>query len=406
MPTVTRLLDDIAEVGRDPGTGGYTRLAYDGPELVLREWFVGEAVRRGLDCQADRNGNLWAWQGDPDADGPGVVSGSHLDSVVDGGAYDGPLGVTSAFAALDLLSERGVRPARPFGIVAFADEEGARFGIACAGSRLLTGVLAPERARTLRDRGGTSMAEAMRAAGHDPSGIGRDDEALHRIGSYVELHIEQGRGLVDVGAPVGVGTAIWPHGRWRLTFTGAADHAGTTRMEDRRDPMLTYAMTALAANKQARLRGARATFGRLEVTPNGTNAIPSQVKAWLDARAADQATLDALVADVHRQAGERAGRDGTTLAVEAESLSPLVELPADLRDRIGRLLGDAPQLPTGAGHDAGILATAGVPAAMLFVRNPTGVSHAPAEHADDADCIAGVGALARVLADLLASPAP
>ena len=343
--------------------------------------------------------------------------GSHLDSVPDGGAYDGPLGVVSAFAALDLVrAQRGddVRPVRPLAVVAFADEEGARFGVACAGSRLMTGALDPDRARALTDADGCTLADAMRAAGHDPDRLGRDDEALACMGSFVELHVEQGRHLVDVGAPVGVATAIWPHGRYRFTFTGEANHAGTTRLEDRRDPMLTYAETVLAARKRARVAGARVTFGRVEVEPNGTNAIPSTVRAWLDARAADDATLVELVEGIERAAHERAGRDGTSLDMTTESVSPVVAFDPTLSERVAargrgaasaasadRASARVPALPTQAGHDAGVLA-AHVPAAMLFVRNPTGVSHSPAEHADEADCVAGVEALARVVAAELA----
>jgi N-carbamoyl-L-amino-acid hydrolase len=167
-------------------------------------------------------------------------------------------------------------------------------------------------------------------------------------------------------------------------------------MEDRHDPMLTFAMTALAANKQARLAGQRATFGRVEVQPNGTNAVPSAVTAWLDARADTVEHLDALLADVERQAQERAGRDGTSLTVTAESVSPEVRFDTDLTGRIADPHG-WPVIPTMAGHDAGVLSAAGIPTAMLFVRNPTGVSHSPDEHADAADCLAGVEALADTL---------
>jgi N-carbamoyl-L-amino-acid hydrolase len=233
----------------------------------------------------------------------------------------------------------------------------------------------------------------------DPAGLGADPARLAGIGHAVELHIEQGRALAELDAAVGVASAIWPHGRWRFDFTGTGNHAGTTRMADRRDPMLTYAYTVLAANKEARLRGAHATVGRVHAVPNATNAIPSAVNGWLDARAADAESLDALVAAVAGKARDRAGRDGTTVAVTAESVSPVTEFHSGLRDRIAAILGGAPILPTGAGHDAGVLA-AFVPTAMLFVRNPTGTSHAPAEHATEADCTAGVTALADVLEEL------
>jgi len=393
----------LLPLGYHPASGGYRRFAWNNADLACRAWFTAQAADRGLTVRTDRNGNQWAWWGES-LPGKALAIGSHLDSVPDGGAYDGPLGVVSSFAALDLLRAAGWQPDRPIAIANFADEEGARFGVACAGSRLLTGQLAPEQARALRDENGVTMAAAMEAAGRNPEAIGADEDLLDRIGQYVELHIEQGRALVDLDRSIGVATAIWPHGRWRFDFGGEANHAGTTRLEDRRDPMLTYAYTALAARKKAAAHGALATFGRILVEPNGTNAIPSKVSAWLDGRAPDEATLSALLADLREAAQERAGRDGATLSVVNESLTPIVEFDHALRDRLAKTLDEAPVLPTGAGHDAGILA-ARIPTAMLFVRNPTGVSHSPAEHAEMADCRAGVHALARTVAELAGAPA-
>jgi N-carbamoyl-L-amino-acid hydrolase len=319
-----------------------------------------------------------------------VLTGSHLDSVLDGGAYDGPLGVVSALAAIDELRGRGVVPGRSVGVSVFVEEEGSRFGLACLGSRLAAGALPWDRARVLRDRDGVAFEEVVEGGG---PGL------LDGVGVFVELHVEQGRDLVDRGAAIGVASEIWPHGRFRFDFEGEANHAGSTRMEDRADPMLTYAMTALAANKQARLAGERATFGRVEVTPNGTNAVPSQVLAWLDARCSSEAALDELVETITRQATERAGRDRTSVSVTAESVSGAVVFDAGLARRIAadHENGDWPVIPTAAGHDAGILSAQGIPTAMLFVRNPTGVSHSPAESASMPDCLAGVHALAETL---------
>ena len=387
----------LAPIGRDPG-GGYLRYSWSAADLAAREWFVEEALDRDLTVETDRNGNLWAWLGSP-SDGDAVVTGSHLDSVPHGGAYDGPLGVVSALLAVDVLRERGLRPRRPLGIVVFTEEEGARFGVPCLGSRLLTGAYDPARALDLRDQDGVRLADAMAAAGIEPLDVGPDPALLGRLGAFVELHVEQGRALADVGRPVGVATAIWPHGRWRVTVTGEGNHAGTTAMADRHDPMLTVAYAVLAANKEARLRGGRATVGRMAVEPNATNAIPARVTAWLDARAADESTLDDLVAAFGKRIDERALRDGTAAAVTAESLTPVVNFDDALRARLVRLLDNAPVLPTGAGHDAGVLAPH-VPTAMLFVRNPSGISHAPDEHASDADCALGIAALADVLAEL------
>ncbi|MFK4690304.1 N-carbamoyl-L-amino-acid hydrolase [Streptomyces pristinaespiralis] len=390
---------DLRPVGRDASTGGYRRYAWTGADADCRSWFRAQAEARGLAYETDRNGNQWAWLGDP-ARGDAVVTGSHLDSVPDGGAFDGPLGVVSSFAALDELRRRGAKFSRPLAVTNFGDEEGARFGLACVGSRLSAGQLTREKAYELRDADGISLPQAMEAAGYDPAAIGPDPERLSRIGAFVELHVEQGRALDLSGDAVGIASAIWPHGRWRFDFAGEANHAGTTRLADRRDPMLTYAQTVLAARREAELAGAVATFGKISVEPNGVNAIPSLVRGWLDSRAPDQATLDTVVAAVERAARERAERDGVDLSVVQESFTPVIEFEHALRDELNKILGGAvPVLGTGAGHDAGILSTS-VPTAMLFVRNPTGVSHSPAESAAEDDCVAGVLALADVLEGL------
>ncbi|MEV8553990.1 allantoate amidohydrolase [Streptomyces glaucescens] len=394
---------ELLPIGRSSASGGYRRYAWTGADTECRAWFRAQAEARGLRYEVDRNGNQWAWLGDPEA-GDAVVTGSHLDSVPDGGAFDGPLGVVSSFAALDELRAREADVGKPLGIVNFGDEEGARFGLACVGSRLAAGQLTPEQAHRLTDGDGITLPRAMEAAGHDPEAIGPDPGRLARIGAFVELHVEQGRALDLSGDAVGVASAIWPHGRWRFDFRGEANHAGTTRLADRRDPMLPYAETVLAARREARLAGAVATFGKIAVEPNGVNAIPSLVRGWLDSRAPDQDTLDTVVNGVEQAAREYAAAHGVDLGVVRESFTPVVEFDHALRDELARILGSdtdlkVPVLGTGAGHDAGILSGT-VPTAMLFVRNPTGVSHSPAEFAAEDDCVAGVLALADVLEGL------
>ena len=449
------LWDSLLPIGRDDSTGGYRRFSWTPEDQQCRAWFTSAAAERGLRTHSDRNGNLWAWWDWPDsspgpasaADAAGgsgpsgsgvspegtvppragaaggsgpsgsgvspggtvapragtVVTGSHLDSVPDGGAFDGPLGVVSAFAAIDLLRSRGFAPARPVAVAAFCEEEGARFGVACLGSRLLTGAITPDAARAQRDVNGISLAEAMAAAGHDPEGIGPDEDLLASIGAYVELHIEQGRALADLDCAIGIAEGIWPHGRWRLDFTGRADHAGTAALAGRHDPMLPYAAAVLAARQAAAANGTLATFGKVIAEPGGANAVCSTVTAWLDARGPQETALRATVDEVLAAAERAAGLHGVTVAVRPESITPPVTFDPGLRERVAASLGargiTAPVLPTGAGHDAGVL-SALLPAAMLFVRNPSGVSHAPAEHAAAADCAAGVEALAAVLQDL------
>ncbi|MCS5732946.1 allantoate amidohydrolase [Herbiconiux daphne] len=449
-------LNEIRDVGRDARRGGYSRHVWQPADLELRAWFVARAGAAGLDVETDRNGNLWAWWGAPGPDA--VVTGSHLDSVPGGGAFDGPLGVVSALEAIGRLRASGFRPSRPCAVVVFAEEEGSRFGVACLGSRLMTGQLDADRARALVDAEGVSLAEAARGAGLDPSGFGVDREALGRIGLFIELHVEQGRGLIDLGQPLALASSILAHGRWRLTFRGEGNHAGATPMQGRRDPMAAAGRAIVAVERAALAAGAgagaggggagaaagmgagagggvgaepRATVGRIEVVPGGTNVIASTVTAWLDARATTEDEVRQLVArisdelgldagadeghdlrsrgDARRDADRNAGRDvrrvashvgAVTAAIAEESWADAVTFDRVLSGELSAVLGGVPVLASGAGHDAGVLAPV-VPSAMLFVRNPTGISHAADEFAEADDCVAGVEALETLLRSLL-----
>ncbi len=407
MPeTFDQMWSALAPIGRSGSTTGYIRQPFASAERECHAWFVEQCRSRGLRVETDGNGNTVGWW-EPGAGStlPRVLTGSHLDSVLDGGAYDGPLGIVSALAAVDLLADRGFAPVRTVGIAAFAAKEGSRFTTSCLGSRLATGAVTPDQARQLTDRDSVHLLDAMVAAGLRPD-LG-PSSWLSSVGCFLELHVEQGRDLVHREAPVGVASLIWPRGRYRFDFTGEANHAGTTALEDRHDPMLTYAMTALAANKQSRLTttGAgevgRATFGRLEVSPNATTTVPGRVTGWLAASGESEEALAALVAVIEKQGRDRAERDGTALVVTAESVLAAVHFDLELTTRLARLGGvDRPAVPAAAGHDAGVFATAGIPSAMLLVRNPTGVSHSAAEYAEPADCLAGLEVLADALAEL------
>jgi beta-ureidopropionase / N-carbamoyl-L-amino-acid hydrolase len=400
-PTVTGLMRDIANVGTDPARGGYSRPVYSSADMELREWFVAEAKRRSLDVETDRNGIIWAWwnpQGLPLQNV--VATGSHLDSVPGGGAFDGPLGVVSALVAIDILRNRGFVASRPIVLAVFPEEEGSRYGLACLGSQLLTGDVDPDRVRALTDADGLTYAELARANGHDPRHIGADPERLMSIGVFVELHVEQGRGLIDLAQPVAIGSSIIGHGRWRLTFTGQGNHAGTTLMAGRRDPMIAAARTVLDVRSLAAAqRDARATVGKLDPVPGGTNVIASRVDVWLDVRHDSDDVVAALVADIADAAARWSEDEGCEVTLTEASISPTVTFDPLLRDRLARTLPAAPVLATGAGHDAGVLA-AHLPTAMLFVRNPTGISHAPQEYVEDPDAEAGATALADVLMEL------
>ncbi|MFC5677967.1 allantoate amidohydrolase [Aeromicrobium endophyticum] len=400
--TVSGLLTDVRQVGRDARRGGYSRFTYSDADLELREWFVAEASRRSLDVDVDRNGAIWAWR-----PGPGgsledaVVTGSHVDSVPGGGEFDGPLGIASALVAVDHLDASGARLDRPLAVVLFPEEEGARFGQACLGSQLMTGAFDPVAALDLRDVDGVSLAEALRRGGIDPTRLGRDDQALSRIGAFVELHVEQGRGLIDLGQPVAIASSIIGHGLWRLTVSGEGNHAGATAMDHRRDPLVAAAaVIALVRDAAREVPGARATVGRVQPIPGGTNVIASRVDVWVDVRHDDDQVARSLVSTIFDRARRAAALEGCDVTLTEQSYGGSVDFDPTLRDRLAAVLPEAPILRSGAGHDAGVLADV-VPTAMLFTRNPTGISHSPEEQIEEADAESGAAALADVLRDLL-----
>lgn len=415
MSDVVSLLGQIEDTGRDPRGPGYQRTGFSTTERDLREWFLAEANRRGLDTEIDANGITWAWAHTPNAttgDDPAaggdstagrtnaVVTGSHLDSVPGGGAFDGPLGVASALAAFDDLRDSGVleRATRPLALAVFPEEEGSRFGVACLGSRLITGAIDADRALGLTDANGDTFADVARGYGLDPERIGTDPARLQSIGSFIELHVEQGIGLAGTDQAVAIGSSIIGHGRWHLAFAGQGNHAGTTPMSHRADPVVAASrvigdIPTLAAATDAK---AVATVGRTLIHPGGTNVIASAMSFWLDIRHESDAVVEQVLAAITARAQEHAADTGVSVTVSQESYSPTTRFTAELNDRLRAVLPESPMLPSGAGHDAGILA-AHVPSAMLYVRNPTGVSHAPEEACEDDDARAGVSALVAVL---------
>lgn len=440
---LAKLFQQIDGIGNHANEG-YRRFAWSNEEAWLRIWFAATMQRRQFTVEVDAAGNQWAWLGTPSAQNPGVTFGSHLDSVPGGGPFDGPLGTLSAIVAYDILHDAGWTPPCPIGIANFHDEEGARFAIACFGSRVLTGVLTGADALERTDADNVSVDEALKkfdsmidqvidtmrkVATHDraktpaaahalagfsidellsaadvsraPRGQQSDTDYLQRTAAHIELHIEQGCTQRDLGVPVAVADRIWPHGRWRIEFNGVPNHAGTTPINERHDPMLSYAAFVLQARKETLQHDdLRMTVGRVEVEPNGVNVIPSRVVCWLDCRAADETTAQTAVNRLTQWLGSE-DREGVTATVTRESWTPATVFSPELRDRLANVLGHdgtpAAIIGTAAGHDAGILAETGHAAGMVFVRNRTGASHTPDEFATLSDAAIGVIAYARAV---------
>lgn len=370
---------DLAErLGGLAGIGetskGVHRLAWTHAAAASRDWFASQAARLGRRCEPDPAGNLWAL---PEGEGPWWGLGSHLDSVRGGGRFDGPLGVAAAFAV-------AARSARPVAVVSFADEEGARFNTPTFGSRALAGRLDAEDALARRDDDGITMRDAMRAAGVDAAELDRTPAGLGRLRGFLELHIDQTRDLATAGRPAGVVTSLASRLRLRADLRGRADHAGTTGSVERRDALAAAARLIVAAEDLgAPVEDFVFTAARILVEPNALTTIPAHVRLWIDARALAPATVDAWRAQLEAAALAIAARTRVPIDLTTASRSEGVAFDPGVRRALhaaAEALGEpAPALVCFAGHDAGVLAER-LPAGMIFVRNPTGVSHAPEEH--------------------------
>ncbi|WP_028922277.1 Zn-dependent hydrolase [Pseudonocardia acaciae] len=381
--------------------GGVTRRAWSEEFFAAQAWLIERFEEAGLAVHVDAVNNIWGrWE---EGSLPAVVAGSHIDSVPSGGAYDGCLGVLGALEAIRALRAAGHRPSRQLWVVAWMEEEGSNFGTALLGSRAFVGDLDLDDAAARRDLTGRTLAEAVAARGHDWSELADLPSGVDDIGSYLELHIEQGPILEAAGLPVGVVTDIVCFRAGTVTFTGVSNHAGTTPMEGRRDAAVGAARAIVAARDLAVRHGIRATTGRLSATPGGSNVIPGAAAFSLDTRHRDKPPLDAYLAELKDQFRIIADDEGLTWDYsESYDIDP-VPLDPDLQKLFGSFC-EASSIPyqpmvSGAGHDAMALAPR-VPAGMLFVPSRAGVSHAPSEYTSPEHCALGADLLARAMARL------
>jgi N-carbamoyl-L-amino-acid hydrolase len=378
-------LDQLLPIGRGPR--GTTRLAWSPEDAAAGEWFREQAAGAGLRVERDPAGNLW---GVPDSSPPWWAVGSHLDSVREGGSFDGALGVVAGF-------EVAARAAAPVAVISFADEEGARFNTPTFGSRGLTGRLDLGVLDRV-DPDGVRLADAMGASGVDPAGVGGAPEWLARLRGFVELHIDQTTELERAGAPSGVVRGLATRMRLRAEIQGRADHAGTTPPADRRDALGAAARLIVAALDRSG-DGPVVTASRIEVEPNALTTVPAHATVWLDARASDATLVEAWHAALEQV------DVGLPVALSVESRSPRCEFDPGLRSRLvalsDKLGARAPELDCYAGHDAGLIA-ARLPAAMVLVRNETGVSHSPEERVELEDAAFGAELVLRLVEELAA----
>lgn len=402
LKTTIETFAKLSETGQ-----GVTRLAYTGLEREAHAVFAGHMTRLGLRVWTDAAGNTLA---EKDGNSPGLPAigiGSHLDSVPTGGRFDGIAGVAAAMEVARVFVERDIKHAHPLRFVAFAAEEGARFGQACTGSRIVSGATNAADLEGLVDSEGISVAEAMRLIDMDPTRVEEARWEPSDWAGFIELHIEQGGALADAGIPVGVVDLISGSTRIQFSVGGRASHTGGTPMHLRVDALAAASEIVLAAEELAldeRHRGTRITVGKLDVLPGSITTIPGECHLYVDIRDVDadrqRTTGSGLIERAYAIAARRGASIETTILGDAD---PVV-LPTSVRDAIVRSVQDigVPYrvMPSGASHDTQMINHV-CPSGMIFIPSLNhGVSHSPDELTTYEDLAIGTSALAASLLTL------
>jgi allantoate deiminase len=404
-----RRINELAQIGRtdDPPREIYgtavSRLGLTTDEQRARDLVAKWCSGLGATTRRDAAANLFIrFPARLDADAPVLLVGSHLDSVPMGGRFDGALGVCCAVEAVVSLVESGHPFARPVEVVAWADEEGARFGVGLFGSAAAFGKL-PGGAAERRDKDGVSIADALRALGMsgEPTLARRDPKG---VSAYLELHIEQGPRLERAGVPLGVVSDIVGIFHGRVTIQGRQGHAGATVMGERVDALVAASHVIIAIERIAKaIPDTVATVGEISVRPGAKNVIPGECTFSLDIRAPKQESIDRVLDELRTElsAAVRTRASGTRLDVlQTVAVTPLDPGIRELLHRCALTVGvTAPSMVSGAGHDAQNPALSGVPTGMIFVRS-TGGSHTPTEFAAVEDAVLGSRALEAAIAAL------
>lgn len=383
-----------------PGRG-VTRLAWAPEHLDSLQWLIGRLRENDIPADLDAAGNVigrWAPDG---AKGPAICLGSHFDSVPAGGKFDGALGVVGALGAIELLRERNAQLQSPLWLGAFMDEEGARFGESMFGSRAFVGQDLDDYLQLL-DEQGQSVQQAMEVAGLSAADL-PSACAVDQVGAFLELHIEQGRVLAEAGADIGVVTGVVGLLQGRITVKGQSDHGGATPMPERRDALVASARMITELRNWARQRhDCTATVGTISVSPGAYNVIPGECTFSIDVRLAHPDEFQVEIPGAVEVLLRGVARD-ENVEITGMQFTDCIP-PAAMSQRLQELIQQAAEdegasdmrLPSGAGHDAQILARH-VPVAMIFVPSKDGISHSPDEFTSDEHCELGARVLARTV---------
>ncbi|ADG06064.1 Zn-dependent hydrolase [Kyrpidia tusciae] len=407
MASVERLWRDLMELATiGAGAGrGITRLAFSQDDLRAKMWVIKRFKQAGLQVHQDSFGNVFARRPGRVV-GPAVAVGSHLDTVVAGGKFDGALGVLAALEVARSWNESGLETELPLEIVVFAAEESARFGVSTLGSRAVTGQLNGGDLDTIRDRNGVPLSRALEQAGFDPRSVASCVLPPGKYACFVELHIEQGPELERLGVPVGLVTGIAAPTRFRVTIEGTALHSGTVPMGRRRDALVAAAQLVEAVEAIAlseRDHWLVGTVASVDVFPGSTNTIPGRVEMRGEFRSTSREVKDRAMDRFLTYCEEVRQTRGVTVEVSIVQRDDPTVMHEGLIEELERTCRELEvpyhRMPSGAGHDAMNMGKI-CPAAMIFVPSRGGVSHHPDEWTDQKDLAPGLAVLDRFLTRL------
>ena len=385
MVDLDRLRADIealAMIGTISGRPGINRPSFSAEDMAGRRWFMARCAEAGLSPSMDVVGNVIArWEA---GSGPPIMAGSHLDTVPDGGVYDGPLGTCAALEAVRVMQAAGITPARPIEVVATADEEG-RFG-GMLGSQALTGQVDPTWLERAVDAEGVRLWDAMRAQGLAPERFPEVARPPGSVEAFLELHIEQGPVLEQAGLEIGVATGVSGCFNWTVTLTGVANHSGTTPMHLRHDAfagLAAFAGRVPAIIEDVGGEQTRLTIGKVDLAPNFPHTIPGRATFSIIGRDTSEAVMRAVAEACRRELDRAARAHGLDLTLREESWLAPVSLDAAIARTLeaeSQKLGyRTTTMPSGAGHDAQTMQHL-APSGLIFVPSVGGISHAPEEH--------------------------
>jgi N-carbamoyl-L-amino-acid hydrolase len=406
VPDSDRMWADIMELSSivDERSPGWSREVFSDPYRASRDWTLQRMRDAGLDASIDAAGNIVGRLAGKNPNAPAIITGSHTDTVHSGGRFDGIVGVMGAIEAARMLRESGMQLTSDLVVVDFLGEEANPFGVSCIGSRAIAGVLEPAHL-TRQDVDGVSMGAAMAKFGLDPDSAVSMAWKPSTVKSYIELHVEQGPLLENASTEIGVVTSIAGIERLMAVFTGRADHAGTTPMDQRADALIAAAEAILTVERVgcgAPVHGV-STTGKIATGQGAFNVVPDSSTIWAEIRSIDPSWLTGARRRIADQIAEDAAKRGVEVAIDLLNDQDPVPASQSMQDTVARAADSLglswTAVPSGAGHDAAHMAHLG-PMGMIFIPSKGGRSHCPDEWTDKSHLGSGVQVLASTLLHL------